>query len=170
MKKSISLLLCFSFLLCLSLKLYPQSAEEKLDQAELVKQFIGTWEREIGKDSVITIKCTPLNNGIHVIQENKANGNTFGIYQGVSGLSDNKEMLIGAFIADDGTTIFDFGKFVAKNKYVVERHIGNITHAAALLEWEFPTTESFVVRSKWRGEGMTWPDDWNQGATFRKID
>lgn len=41
MRKSISILFCLSLISCLSLNLYSQTAENELDQAELLKQFIG---------------------------------------------------------------------------------------------------------------------------------
>ena len=169
MKNSISLLLCFALLSCFSLNLYPQSAEKKLDQVALLKQFIGTWEAEIGKDSVVVLIFTPLNNGLHVVQENKANGEAYLTYKGVFGLSNDKEMIIAAAIAPNGTMILDFGKFVDEDKYVIDRHFGNTAHVASLLEWEFITTESFVIRAKVRGNGMTWPNDWIDWFTFNKI-
>ena len=169
MRKSISLLLCLSLLSCLSLKLYSQSSDEKLNQAELLKQFLGTWEAEIGKDSVAVLQCTPLNNGFLVVQEDKANGTTYATYQGVFGLSDDKEMIIAAAITPNGMMIIDFGRFVEKDKYVIDRYLGNTTHVANHLEWEFSTPESFIVRSKWRGNGMTWPEEWSNWFTFNKI-
>ena len=41
MRKSISILFCLSLISWLSLNLYSQTAENELDQAELLKQFIG---------------------------------------------------------------------------------------------------------------------------------
>jgi hypothetical protein len=169
MRKATSILLSLSLLSCLSLNLLSQSSDEKLDQAELFKQFIGTWEADNGKDSVVIIKCIPSNNGIHFVQEDKANGITYSTYQGLLGLSDDKEMIIATAIALNGTMIMDFGKFVEKNKYVVDRYFGNTTHVAMLMEWEFSTPESFVIRTKWRGNGMTFPEDWSPWFTFNKI-
>ena len=170
MRKSISLLLCISLFFCFSLKLSAQSIEEELDQAELLKQFIGTWEAETGKDSVSVLLFTPINNGLHVLQEDKANGETYVTYKGVFGLSDDKQMILGAAPAPDGTMIIDYGKFETKNKYKNDRYFGNTSHVSQMLEWEFLTPGSFVIRAKWRGIGMTWPKDWVERFTFNKID
>ena len=147
-----------------------QSSEKELDQAELMKQLLGTWEAETGKDSVTVLLFTPVNNGLHILQEDKANGTTYATYQGVFGLSDDKEMIISAAIIPDGTMIIDYGKFETKNKYNIDRYLGNTSHVAVMLEWEFLTPGSFVVRAKWRGNGMTWPEDWVEWFTFNKID
>ena len=162
--------MCLALIFGLSLNLSAQSNEKELDQAELLKQFIGTWQAESGKDSVLVIEFTPQFKGLYAVQENKADGKTYATYKGVIGLSDSKEMTIGAFIDNDGTMIFDIGKFVTKNKYASERYFGNVTHAATSLEWELTTPETFVARFKWRGKGMTWPCDWGWDITFRRID
>lgn len=169
MRKSISLLLCLALLSCLSLKLYSQSSDEKLNQAELLKQFLGTWEADIGKDSVVALQFTTLNNGLLIVQEDKANGIPYVTYQGIIGLSDDKEMIIATAITPNGMMIIDFGKFVEKDKYVIDRYLGNTTHVAYQMEWEFSTPESFIVRSKWRGNGMTWPEEWSYWFTFNKT-
>ena len=168
--RQINLVLCFSLLSCLSLNLFAQPAEKELDQAELLKQFIGTWEADNGKDSVVVLNCTPFNNGLFCFQEDKANGKTYLSYKVVFGLSDDKEMIIAAAPVPNGTMLIDFGKFVEKDKYVADRYLGNKTHVASQMEWEFLTPESFIVRAKWRGNGMSWPEDWNDWFTFNKIE
>lgn len=172
MKKINPLFMSGIMALCFSLSVAAQSSDKTLDQAESVKQFIGTWEAELGEDTITTIKWTPLNmnNGLDVIQEFKANGNVFATSKVIIGLSEDKEMLINAIILTDGTICIDYGKFVSKKKYIIERYMGNTIHAISHLEFEFLTPESFVLRGKWRGNGMTWPDNWLWENTFRKID
>ena len=63
MKKPISILLSFVLLSCLFTNLYSQSAEVELDQLELMKQFIGKWAAEAGKDSTWLWEITPSNKG-----------------------------------------------------------------------------------------------------------
>ena len=79
-------------------------------------------------------------------------------------------MILAAAPAPDGTMIIDYGKFETKNKYKNDRYFGNTSHVSQMLEWEFLTPGSFVIRAKWRGNGMTWPEDWVEWFTFNKID
>lgn len=154
----------------LSLNLSAQSAEEELDQVELLKQLIGTWEADIGQDSVSVIVFTPVNNGVHIVQEYKANGETYLTLKGVLGFSADKQMMYEAFIGPNGTFILDKGRFETKTKYKVDRYYGNTSHAAQMIEWELLTPESIVGRGKWRGDGMTWTPEWNEwGTTFKKV-
>jgi hypothetical protein len=37
--------------------LQAQTSQTKLDQVKLMKQFIGTWKCEMGKDTTWTIEC-----------------------------------------------------------------------------------------------------------------
>jgi hypothetical protein len=53
MKKTISTFLGLMLFVVFSLYTSAQSANEELDQVELMKQFIGTWECEIGKDTFL---------------------------------------------------------------------------------------------------------------------
>ena len=97
MKKSICLLLCFSLLSFLSLNLYSQTAENKLDQVELMKQFIGKWEAEAGKDSTWLWEITPSNDGyVHAFYLN-VKGKTVETMPGIFGFA-NEYKNINSFI------------------------------------------------------------------------
>ena len=169
MRKTISLLVCFSLLSCLSLHLNAQSAEEELNQLELLKKFIGTWEAEIGEDSTVVLIITTTNHGLKILQEDKVDGETYLSYNGIFGVSNDQKSIIASAVAPNGTMILDIGKFVDKDTYVVERYFGNTTHSSNMLEWKFITDDSFAIRAIWRGNGITWPDDWEEWFTFRKI-
>ena len=52
MKKLSSTTLFFVFLLFISMGIQAQSTQTKLNQVELAKQFLGTWQGIIGKDTV----------------------------------------------------------------------------------------------------------------------
>jgi len=153
----------------LSLNISAQSTDKELDQVELMKQWIGTWESEIGDDSVSIFRCTPLNNGLQLIQEEKSNRNTYTTYIGIMGLSDDKKMIMMSMLIPNGTTVLDVGKFVKKNKYIADRYIGDITHATNQIMVEF-SPESITARWKWRGKGMNWPKEWGPEMTYKKID
>lgn len=169
MKRLISIFLGLILMLGLSLNLSAQSTGEELDQVELLKQFIGTWEADIGKDSVSVVVFTPLNNGLLFEQQFKANGETYLSLKGVYGFSDDKQMIYDFFLNSNGTFVMDKGRFDTKTKLKVDRYYGNTSHAAQMIEWELLTPESVVGRGKWRGNGMTWPPEWNEWSTFKKV-
>jgi hypothetical protein len=165
LKTCLCLVLAFNVSHCL----FAQSSEVELNQAELMKQWIGTWEMEIGEDSVSIMTVTSFNNGLYFTQEEKADGNPYQTWKGFLGLSDDKEMIISSALTLNGVTFFDLGKFVEKNKYIADRYFGNLTHAASQLMIEF-APESITARFKWRGQGMMWPEEWGPAMTFKKID
>lgn len=55
------------FLLCLTIGIQAQTTQTKLDQVELMKQFIGTWKTEMGKDTTIITDITSFGT---IIEEN----------------------------------------------------------------------------------------------------
>jgi hypothetical protein len=51
MKKSLAALTINLFLFICSPKILAQTTQTTLNQVELMKQFVGTWQRDIGKDT-----------------------------------------------------------------------------------------------------------------------
>jgi hypothetical protein len=64
MKKSFLILIIAGFLLIGLSEIQAQTTQPKLNQVELMKQFIGTWECELSKDTILTIEFSPLGSGI----------------------------------------------------------------------------------------------------------
>jgi hypothetical protein len=52
------------FLLCLTIGVQAQTTQTKLDQVELMKQFLGTWKYELAKDTTIISEFTPFGTAI----------------------------------------------------------------------------------------------------------
>jgi len=169
MKRFIGILMGVMLIFGFYLNLSAQSSEDELDQVELIKQFHGTWEWNMGKDTVTVVSFTPLNNGFLFVQENKANGEPYETYKGVIGFSNDKQMIYVAGTTNDGTLILDNGKFETKTTFTVDRYYGNTSHAAQMVQWEILTPESCAARAKWRGDGMAWPADWNEWGTLKKV-
>lgn len=64
MKKSFIPILIVLFILINMNKIRAQTSEIKLDQVELMKQFIGTWKGEFGDNSVFVCENKQFANGI----------------------------------------------------------------------------------------------------------
>lgn len=71
------------FLLFFTNGIQAQTTQTKLNQVELMKQFIGTWKKEIGKDTtVIFIVKSLKNNGLEIKSKTISKGKI--IYEGKS--------------------------------------------------------------------------------------
>ena len=161
----LSLLIFFSTSLCVS----SQSSQKDLDQVKLLKQFIGTWDAKIAPDTVTTIEFIQAGAGIYSIQETKAKGNTYETSIGIMGFSDDKQSIITSDLWQIGIVSQDIGKFVSDKILVLERFINDQKHARMYIEIEFLSPESWIWRAKWRGNGMTWGEDWDITATANKV-
>jgi hypothetical protein len=170
MKKSISLLLCFSTLLCLSLHLFAQGEKDEPDQVKLLKQFTGTWTAETGEDSTISITYEPVGDGFLITQENMANGVAYRIVKAVMGVSRDKKTIIATGISQDGVIGFQYGRFVSEYKGIIEFYYDDVQHPINIQEFVFKSPEEITVRGKYRGEQMTWDAEWWDSITFQKIE
>jgi hypothetical protein len=153
MRKSIGFLLSFLLLSCLFTNLFSQSAKEEPDQLELMKQFIGKWAAEAGKDSTWIWEISPSNKGYVHAFDLKVKGKTVETMPGIIGFADeyrNSNFLIlypGGFISRD------IGGFVSDDKYVAERFYPQ-DEKTSLGTWEctFLTPDKFTAI--WKVEGI----------------
>jgi len=169
MRDSISLIICFLLVWCFSTNLHAQSAEEKLDQVELMKQLIGIWEMPIGENSSYIIEFVPVGEAMYLKEEIKENGELTLSSVGVWGVSPDKNTITSAAVGDDGYISFEYGKFVSANKFLSERFRDDQKHPTWIHEFEILSPESFTIRAKRRGEQMTWDAEWGERVTFNKI-
>ena len=153
MKKPISILLSFVLLSCLFTNLYSQSAEVELDQLELMKQFIGKWAAEAGKDSTWLWEITPSNKGYVHAFDLKVKGKTVENMPGIIGFADEYRSSNVLILYPDGFISRDIGVFVSDNKYVAERFYPQ-DEKTGLGTWEctFLTPDEFTAI--WKVEGM----------------
>jgi hypothetical protein len=152
MRKSISILLCFSLLSCLSLNLYSQSAENELDQVELMKQYNGKWAAVAGKDSTWLWEITPSNKGyVHVLYL-EVKGKTVETLQGIFGFADEYKKTNLLILYQDGFISRDIGGFVSDNKCIMERFYPQ-DEKTGLGTWEvtFLTPDKFTAIWKVKG-------------------
>ena len=146
-------MLMFGFYLNLS----AQSSEDELDQVELLKQFIGTWETEIGVDSIIRFVCTPFGAGLYLHMEWKANGTAYYAAHSVLGFDSNRETIIMSHVWQGGNTAQEIGQFVTEKKLMMERFgPDQPNHAVALSELDFSQPNVIVWTMLVRDSQITW--------------
>ena len=171
MKKSIPILLGLLLLFCLSASSTAQSSQKNLSQLELAQQFIGTWESDIGEDSLIHFICAPSGKGFFWRMDWKANGETFSTASSVLGLDPDHKTLILSSIWQQGNTAQDIGRFVSETKLVWERFLpGQPNHATALSEVDFSQPNTFTWLMYGRDSDITWEPPWKFKWTFTRVD
>ena len=146
MRKSISILLSFLLLSCLFTNLYSQSAEEELDQLELMKQLIGNWAAEAGKDSTWLWEITPSNKGyVHAFYLN-VKGKTVETMPGIVGFGSEYRTTNMFILYPDGFISRDIGGFVSDDKCIMERFYPQ-DEKTSLGTWEctFLTPDKFTA-------------------------
>ena len=155
MRKSISVLLSFILLFCLFTNLYSQSAEEEINQRELMKQFIGKWAAEAGKDSTWFWEITPSNKGYVHVFNLKVKGKTVETHPGIYGFGSEYKTTNLFILYPDGFISRDIGGFVSDNKYVAERFYPQ-DEKTSLGTWEctFLTPDKFTAIWKVGGVEM----------------
>ena len=167
MKKSISTLLGLMLFLLFSINISAQSADEELDQVELMKQFIGTWKCEIGNDTILYQKVEPLGKGAHISWEWRGSGNVYNTAKSIMGFSDQGEIIM-SHLWQNGTMSSDIGRFVSKNKMMMERFPPGSIHANALWELTFTDTDHTWVLYG-RGSEITWDALWTNEWKMLKV-
>ena len=170
MRKSFYIVLCLAFIFCAIPIICAQSDEVELNQAELLKQFIGTWYGEVGEDTVVILNIVFKDGALAVTREVRIKEEVVNSFHGMYGFSQDKKTIIFAGVYEDGSMAFDYGQFISEKKYVAEMYLDNTTHPVALEETEFQSPGSFTIRSKWRGGKMTWDVDWSPTWTFNKAE
>jgi hypothetical protein len=172
MKRSLSLLLCFTLLSFLSLNLFSQSAQDELDQVKLAQQLLGTWEAKTGVDTIILWTVTPAyGKGLTQKLEWKAGGKVYSEAISVIGFSDDSRTIFMTWVWGGGDMTIDVGRFVSEKKLVMERiRQSSPMHAVALEEMDFSTPNMCMYTHSQRGQNITWEPFFKFSPQFTKID
>lgn len=141
-----------------SLSLNAQDPELKLDQVELMKQFSGKWKSDAGIDTVFYVKFKPVDKGYLYKGYWQAKGETYISFQGVMGFTWKYAGINLFILYKDGSLSRDLGKFVTKDKIVMERFSANHENLFAKWEWTFLSPEKAKFVFTRRGSADDWSD------------
>jgi hypothetical protein len=73
MNKSIFLLAFLTFIL-LTNESFSQNSTQNLNQVELMKQFVGSWNAKVGNDTLIIWECASFGHGIEFVIKSEIKG------------------------------------------------------------------------------------------------
>ena len=158
MKKISALFIAGLITLCFSMGINAQSSEKELDQAELMKQLLGTWKVELGVDTTLTWEIIPFGKGYEFTSTWKAKGKSYATAKAISGFTWENQQVNMYWLMENGMISRDLGEFVSEKKLVMERF--NAKHTNIMFKWEmdFLTPDKNIVKSISKGNSDTWDD------------
>jgi len=159
MKKIIFSIFALSLIaLCCSMNLHAQSSETDLDQAELMKQFVGKWITEIGEDSTVIWEIIPFAKGYETNLNWQAKGETYSSRTGIMGFTGEYRKVNWYILYSNGMIGRYLGEFVSDNKLIFKRFNFDHTNVFTSYEIDFITPDKYKVIAKSKGIKETWDD------------
>jgi hypothetical protein len=146
MKKLCLLSTIAVFILICSSRIHAQTAQAKLNQVELMKQFTGSWKVELNKESTFFWKAKSYGPGFETNLKVVANGKT--IFEGKQLFGYDKksdkyivaQMFLGRDIEIGATWFISETKY----KWIPNCDISNPESATTINEGEFKSPDMFV--------------------------
>jgi hypothetical protein len=150
MKKFCSTTAIVVSLLLISIGIKAQTVPTKLNQPELMKQFIGTWKSDFGEGSAMILEYTPYGNAIVgnakiVSKETALDNKKYFI-----GYDEKNDKIIIAILHYNAPIIeITANWFISKNimKSVPYQNISDPENAPLSWKFEFKSPDMFVITS-----------------------
>jgi len=169
MKKTLNIMLSLLIIVSFSLNVSSQSDQKDLDQVKLLKQMLGSWETEIGRDTFVIAEAVPSGKGIIAHIEWKARGETFESMVSIMGFTEDYKTVVFYGLWGNGVVSKDIGRFVSPTKLMMERYYADQYQAKALSEIEFQTPETYTWNFMWRGKEIAWEPLWANNWTWTRV-
>ncbi len=112
----------------------------KLDQVELMKQFIGTWKGEFGEGSIFTAENKPFGNGMVCNSQIVSNGKTMDSISQIFGYDNKIDKFIIAELKESSQVI-EICSIWFTSKNTGEIVITNPENAPFKFKFEFKTAD-----------------------------
>lgn len=136
------LLVALSF----SMSLHAQSSEKDLDQVGLMKQFVGSWKHDVGKDSVILWIVKPFGKGYELHMKRMYKENTYREIKDLWGFDSKSETWITFSLRSGGGYAIYYGKFISNNEfYWNEFDISNPEKILGRFDVDFTKSDHFTL-------------------------
>jgi hypothetical protein len=154
----------FVFLLICPIGIQAQTTQTKLNQVELVKQFLGTWQTNIAKDTVEMWEGKPYGKALIVNVYMVIKGTKSDSYVSSFGYDDRDDMLKGYNLMTNASFGTWTGVFTTDKMFKID---GLDTYKTDIIWWkaefEFKTPTETIVRNFNQGGVKT--GEW----TFKKV-
>ena len=126
--------------------LQAQSSQKNLNQAELFKQFLGSWKGEVGKDTIVVGVNTPFGTGIECSSQIVSNGKILDSVKELMGYDKKYDKFIIAELIKSSPAIEVLASWFISEKsgeMVLFQDISNPDNAK--LKWKFEFKSSGLI-------------------------
>jgi hypothetical protein len=134
-------------LLFCTIDMHAQSGNSSLNQPELMKQFIGTWKGEVGKDTIVIGTNNPFGPGLDCTSEIITRGKTLNSVRQLFGYDiKNDKFIIAELIKSSPSIELCAMWFISKSEgeMVLFQDISNPENAILKWRFEFKTPDTIV--------------------------
>lgn len=135
------------FLLFCVKEIQAQSTETKLNQIELMKQFIGTWKAEMGKDTIFIMYGKTFGEGLDFYWKTDTKGKILSEGKSIMGYDMMNNRIIEPQIWDNSPNIILWsGLFTSPNIYeaILMKDLPNPERATVKWKYEFKSYDVLV--------------------------
>jgi len=136
------------FLLFSTNGMQAQTTQTKLDQVELMKQFLGTWKYELAKDTTIISEFTPFGTAIEDNYQIVTKGKILDSGNELLGYDKNNDRIIVAQLSKSSPNI-EIMSWCWTSKNIFEgvrfQDITNPQNATFIMKIEFKSPDLFVM-------------------------
>jgi hypothetical protein len=138
MKKTSLTIFVVLFILSFSNKLQAQTAQIKLNQVELMKQFAGTWKGEVGKDTIVLGDNVQFGYGLECKIQIQTNGNVLDEARQLFGYDKKSDKFIIAELIKSSPVIEVLAMWFTSEKSGEMVRFQDISDPeSAVLKWKF---------------------------------
>jgi hypothetical protein len=134
------------FMLLCSNGIQAQTTQTKIDQAELMKQFLGSWKVDMGKDTVLFWDAKPFGTGLECYYKTVSKEKTLMEAKQLFGYEKKTDKYVAANLVKGMDMEIWALWFTSKNKYVITYYsdISNPDKSSFKMDGEFKSPNEYV--------------------------
>ena len=144
----LSTLIVIFVLLCTN-AIHAQTTQTQLNQLELIKQFIGNWKAEMGKDTTVFYEAKLFGTGIEDYMEFITKGKSYLKIKGLLGYDKKNDKYIHLKLLDPSGLALN--AFWVTSKNIIEgvqyQYISNPEDAPLKWKLEFKSSDSLIMNT-----------------------
>jgi len=146
-----------------------QSSDKKLDQVELMKQFVGTWKVEYAEDSSLVWEVIPMGEGYKEKLHYQAKGETYSTAVGIIGFTWENMGITRYVLWPNGQVARLRGGFKTGTNLYWERYTVYENKVLASYVYDIISLDKIILTYTFKGSEETWDNAEVQKYSFERV-